>query len=163
MHGGSRPREHPSRSFGRLMPQRQWHVFHLMRLLQSMTLVSARYWPIKSLPFTASDVVQCLTVQLEGAQQTLQGALPSGCVWSPHHMAAGIGVCRGQIYVSECPGAYRTAYALYLALLQGDLHDQAVVFMPDASFNFSDRVNCQQLITTNAAPDEELYNWEELS
>jgi hypothetical protein len=36
------------------------------------------------------------------------------------------------------------------------------MFMPNASFNFADRVECQQLITTIEASEGDLYHWEEL-
>ncbi|KAJ5166899.1 uncharacterized protein N7482_005680 [Penicillium canariense] len=49
-----------------------------------------------------------------------------------------------------------------VARFWGELHDVAVMFMPDASFNFAKKLECQQLINTIEASEGELYHWEEL-
>ncbi|KAJ5570505.1 uncharacterized protein N7459_009935 [Penicillium hispanicum] len=58
--------------------------------------------------------------------------------------------------------AMKEARLQKMAQFWRELYDLAVIFMPDASFNIADRVECQQLITTIEACEEELYHWEEL-
>ncbi|KAJ5769981.1 uncharacterized protein N7511_002032 [Penicillium nucicola] len=43
-----------------------------------------------------------------------------------------------------------------------ELHDIAVILMPETSFNFADKVKCEKLINTIEASEGELYHWEEL-